>query len=1076
MSGQIDSSNNIIFDKVQQLTQIVQNQQDQQFYINENVMNNVSVINKSLLSVRTNVSNLQNTIINLDQNFTLIATALDRRIFNNFTILTDLIQQSKVAIENSFLSTVKILDQRLWDNVSLLKESLFHMNTTIDNVISNITNQKDELQQIEQSIYEIENSLTNFGQNIFDITEIEKYIVSNYSKSDINLLANTSSLDIRIYDNISSVKTDILTKYIIADQNLLLNTTILDWRIFNNVSKLETSIQNLTYQLNNMYNSSQLYLMNQTMNDINYSLNIFNKLIDQQQNAINNLTEQFNCISNYGYSVLNGTCVQVKCTIVGQQIINGICQCINKNSIISGGSCTCPTNSSVVGNVCTCFISGQIIQNNVCACSTTGALVINNVCSCGINSLNISNACICPSGANLVNGVCTCGHINAYIIGSQCVCPNYTILIGNVCQCPYNSQIINNTCICNQIIGQVMKNGVCVCQTTNAYANNGACACGIDALNVSNECICPVFSTFINNSCICDKIVGQKMINGQCQCQSGYLVINESCQQSSYVISNYEFICSQEVYTTLFDILSISYYISISSYLNGYVFGSSNIIQNVFIDVSDNIYTTTVQPLFQSQIIYTNIKIQYGTQILSSGSLILQSCIQITINQVNIISRSGSQLTVNSASQLNIITYSSKNANINNLLVNLSFSNSSGNITLINNINNIFAISGYQVLGTYVSTQNVALIGNNINVATVTASLINIQPNIFKVGNGSSYLFGCAITTQSDFTINNISIILGNSSYFNIMGSIISTDKNSYFFGGLIAYINSASNFNVNNIIIDSYQQFSTNYVSNFGFLLGYVQSGESFVSITNICIQQNMSSTTLQFNQTGLIGENYGTTTIKNAQITFQVQGVYFCNFGIIGRQFSNSLNAEVINVKTSVNVISSSGNSFGSIFGANRALNSSIINTSVQGGDISADTKWIGGFIGYQWYNVTITNSTIAQTNISGQSNIGGFIGNLISNANTTIVNSTIARSNISGSDYIAGLIGYCMSTVYVMNSKIQFIRLSGSSSRFGIVIGNNGGNQTILGSSSTQNYIFNILQNDCTVLSSSWQAVGC
>ncbi|CAL6004934.1 Conserved_hypothetical protein [Hexamita inflata] len=479
---------------------------------------------------------------------------------------------------------------------------------------------------------------------------------------------NTTILDNRIYQNISSIKNDILMKQITADTNLLSNTTILDWRIFNYIS-----------QLGNILNNFTLY---------------YNDQLNKQQQIIDNLTQQINCSSNSGYSMVNGSCIQVSCAISGQQSINGICQCVNINSIVQSGSCVCPVNSQVVGIACVCSISGQIMQNGQCVCSTTGAFVENNVCSCGINSLNISNICSCPSGANLVNGVCTCTNIDAYISGNSCVCPAYSSLVGNICTCPNNSQIINNICSCNIITGQIMNNGVCQCYTTGAFVNNGACTCGEKALNVSNTCICPTNSSLVNNVCTCNKIQGQLIINGSCQCPAGQSVNNETCKQINYEINISDFKCSQELFTQQFDIQSITNQISASSNFSaGYVFSSTNIIQNAFIDISDNVYSTTVYLLFQSQNSFVNLKIQFGTQSLNSGSLLLSSS-SVSINQMNVISRSGSQLTINSAKQLNILTSSTSSANITNLLVNLSLAPSNGNITLINNINGIFNISG----------------------------------------------------------------------------------------------------------------------------------------------------------------------------------------------------------------------------------------------------------------------------------------------------------------------------------------------------------------------------------------------
>ncbi|CAL6036762.1 Conserved_hypothetical protein [Hexamita inflata] len=892
----------------------------------------------------------------------------------------------------------------------------------IGNLIGSSSN--DQIMQLEQQLDSIENSLIIFDQSISsNISELENKILSNYSKSDNNLMLNTSVLDARIQQNITSVKNDILMKYISADANLLANTTVLDWRIFNNVSKLQNIMNNFTLY----YNESLLNLT---------------QIIDQQRIIINNLTQQINCSSNSGYSMVNGSCVQVSCPITGQQRINGICQCVNTNAIVQSGSCVCPVNSEVVGIACICSIGGQVMLNGQCACSTTGAFIDNNVCTCGVNSTNISNSCGCPSGASLVNGVCKCTNINAYISGNQCVCPMFSSIVGNTCTCPSNSQIVNNICTCNVITGQIMNNGTCQCQTVGAFANNGACVCGLNALNVSDTCTCPINSSLVNNFCTCDKISGQTIVNGACQCPTGQSVVNDTCKQVNYEINISNFQCSQEVFTQSFDIQSITHQVTASgNFSAGYVFSSATVIQNAFVDISDNVYSTSVNPLFQSQGTFTNLKIQFGTQTLNSGSLLLSSS-SVSINQMNIISRPGSQLTVSSAKLLNVLASSSSSAGIANLLVNVSFAPSSGNITLINNISGVLNVSGYQVLGTYTSTGSVAMLGLNVNSATVNANQVSFKPTAFNVGNCSSYLFGNAATT-STIQLNSFAVIIGSSSNFLLLGSISTTFTSaSYRFGGIVAYINSNSVVSVNNVIIDSYQRFSTSYVSYSGFLVGYSSTSSSSITILSVCLQQNSTGSTTRFNCFGLIGRNNGNSSVQNTSVSFAVQGTYFDSVGIIGYQDSGSIWAEVLSARASVSVNSGSGAYVGSLFGYEYAKNCSVQNTSVAGGNInSGSSSYVGGFVGYQYQNLTIMNSSVQQTNISGLNYVGGFVGR-----------------QPSGQLYLTG-------------SRIQAVPISGSSD-VGIVVGSSG-TVYISSSSSAQVYVNGGLRGDCAAMS-NWN--GC
>ncbi|CAL5972320.1 Conserved_hypothetical protein [Hexamita inflata] len=999
----------------------------------ENIENYLVVIDQNYQS---NISEIENRILSnyskSDYNLLMNTTILDSRIFSNITDIKYNIITALIKADENLLWNTTVLDWRIFNNITLLNNTVQNLTLQLQDVNNSLL-LKNEI---------IEQQLVIINQDILShISEIENRILSNYSKSDYNLLINTTILDSRIFSNITNVKKDIIIAQIKADENLLQNTTVLDQRIFNNVSQLNTTIQNVTLQLQNVNNS--LLLKNEI---IEQQLLQHNIIIEQQKKLVDNLTQQLNCISNYGYSMINGSCIQVTCAISGQQSINGICQCTNIDSIVQSGSCVCPPTSNIIGTSCVCSIIGQTMQNGQCICQTSGAFVDNNVCICGENSLNISNMCSCPSGAYLINGSCTCSNINEYISGDKCVCPKYSELIGNTCTCPSNSKIINNECVCNQITGQVMNNGVCECQILGAFETNGACICGQYAYNTSNTCTCPTNSTLINNICTCDKIIGQQMINGSCQCPYGQSVVNNSCQQTSYVINISNFECSQEKFSSNFDIQSITNQISASSnFSSGYVFSASIVIQNAFIDISDNVYTSTVYPLFQSQSTFTNLKVQFGTQALNSGSLVISTSSSVSVNQMNIISRPGSQLTVNTV-QLNILSSSSTSANITNLLVNLSFAPSSGNITLINNINGIMNISEYQILGSYLSTGTVSLIGINVNAETINVNQVNFQPIQYSVGNSSSYLFSSSIYSTSTFTINNIAIILGNSSNLYLLSSILSNYSSQYQFGGIITNVQGNSIIVVNNLILDSYQKFSTSYVGYSGFLIGYVQSSQSSVTIKNVCLQQNMTSTTILFQKFGLIGCNSGNISIQNAYVAFSVQSASLTYFGIIGYQSGSSLNAEVINLINSVNLSSNSGNFVSSIFGFSEGENYTVNNTTIVGSNVQG-YLYVGGFFSYQYSNsiITILNSTISKTNISGQAKVGGFVG----------------LSHF---------------TFNLINSKIQFVRLSGSD-YFGVVVGyNSGGSYSFTGSSSSSNYVNGVLQNDCAVLSNSWSVAGC
>ncbi|CAL5985162.1 filamentous_hemagglutinin N-terminal domain-containing protein [Hexamita inflata] len=841
---------------------------------------------------------------------------------------------------------------------------------------------------------------------------------------------------------------------ILASVNLLKNSLI----IINNSLVDLTNKTQVCQNINTILNNSQL--------QINLDILSLHQLSDQTHNiVVNNISElhQF-VIRNFSQADLNlnfNTTELDKIIYLNISSLNTSIETLNNYSLILNDNFTQLNQSLSEQSTISVFLIQNITMLNLklsesnfiieqqqqaiknlsltIECLNSGAFVNNSVCSCGVNAINVSNTCVQVSCA---------------------------------------------------ISGQQSINGICQCVNINSIVQSGSC-------------VCPINSSLVNNVCTCDTISGQTIVNGACQCPTGLYVVNDTCKQVNYEINISNFQCSQEIFNQQFDIQSITHQVTASSNFSaGYVFDSATVIQNAFIDISDNVYSTTFSPLFQSQSTFQNLKIQFGTQTFNSGSLLLSSS-SVSLNQMNIISRPGSQLTVNSAKLLNVLTSSSSTTNITNLLVNLSFATSSGNITLINNINGVFNVSGYQVLGTYTSTGSVAMLGLNINSATVNVNEVNFKPTVFNVGNCSSYLFGNAATTSTIY-VNNFAVILGSSSNFLLLGSIPTTSSSYYLFGGTIAYINSNSVVNINNVILDSYQQFSTSYVSCSGFLVGYSKLPGSSITIQNVCLQQNMTSTVQRFYWFGIIGYNYGNSSMQNINVAIAVQGADFYYFGIIGFQ-QGSVYSEIVNSRTSVIFNSGSGNYVGSLVGWEAAQNCSILNVSVVGGKISTGTTIsVGGFIGWQTQNLTIQNSSIQLTNISGSSVIGGFVGNQQQNLtvmnssiqqtnisgsssevggfvghqyqNLTIQNSSLLQINISGSTQVGGFVGYQEKSVYLTNSKIQSARLSSTGLNIGIVIGYSFSGSTVYytNSSSAQIYVNYTLKTNCATLS-NWQT-GC
>ncbi|CAL6095266.1 Hypothetical_protein [Hexamita inflata] len=572
--------------------------------------------------------------------------------------------------------------------------------------------------------------------------------------------------------------------------------------------------------------------------------------------------------------------------------------------------------------------------------------------------------------------------------------------------CPQNSNLVNGACSCS-ISGQILVGSICVCFASGASVISGVCTCP----------------------------VGQQMIDDICQT----VVIYNGTNTDNTLQ------CSSSIYITTFDIQTITSQItSENNFSRGYVFGA-NIIQNGYLDIADNIYTY-VYSLFQFQNSFTNIKIQIGKQnIQMIGGSLLTPLTTVIINQMNIISRESSQITINS--QLNLIAGVLTNSSINNLLVNLSLTLSTGQLTLASAINQQFQLTGYQVLGTYQSTSTISMICFVIGQATVYISQVSFKPSVYNVGNSSSYLI-CTLNSISTVAMNNIAIIIGNDTNIQMMGYQMTTNFSfPYQFGGIITNINSGfSVTTINNVILDCYQKINTTSVQNSGFLVGKSQSNNYI--IRNLCLQQNIN-TNSEIMNFGFIGfHQHGNISIQQVYINYILKGSVLYNSGLIGSVYY-SVFCEIVNTKTSFVIPISSGHTIGCI-------------------------------IGYmQLDRIVIQNSTVINSSLlSSWSNVGGFIGQALQQCNPSystcnieylINNSTIQQSNISlTGSLMGGFLGSNdASKLKITNSQIKSTRICGTS-LFGLIQGNNNATTFIfVNCSSSSNYINNVLKTDCAVI---------
>ncbi|CAL6074570.1 Conserved_hypothetical protein [Hexamita inflata] len=648
----------------------------------------------------------------------------------------------------------------------------------------------------------------------------------------------------------------------------------------------------------------------------------------------------------------------------------------------------------------------------------------------------VDNLCVqvpCDIAGQLnINGICQC-------IGM------FQIVKNNLCVCPDNSVFSNGVCTCT-ILGQVMKNGVCKCHTSGAFVLNSVCSCGENSVNTSNTCGCPVNSVLIDSACICTSIYGQIMKEGTCICQLNQMLVNGVC---TYKINNDDalMVCTAQLLIATFNINAITNSVTSSSDFGaGYVFSQTVVYQNIFIDVQNNVYSTTIKPLFQNQIQFTNIKIQFGTQVMGGGA-VLSSLSTIRVNNMNIISKSGCTITVQTNYQLNLLVGTYKDNNIiDNLLINLSMLMSSGNLTLIGNINSILLIQNYSILGNYQNSLQMSLVALITNTSTLTITNLTFAPSSFQAGNYSSYFM--SFVNASTVHMDNISVILGSYGNKQISNSISSTYSYSYQFGGFMNSVQS-STFKLIKCIQDVYQTYNTPYARNTGVLIGFCMTANSQILIQNMCFQQLISGSTLYFEFCGLFGQNVGNVSLQQSNIAFTIQTVALNFFGIIGLYEDSATYSEIINIRTTFNTIvnSESTGRVSAIVGWQKGKQLVIQNTTVQNSNISSQS-YVGSIAGAVWYLFKAVNVTIQNSNISGYDNsTAGFVG--------------------WGED----------AQIYITNSSISNVRIR-SSSYFGIVFGRNYDNTYIYltTSWSVGNYINDVLQPNCASLTNGFADAGC
>ncbi|CAL6031120.1 Conserved_hypothetical protein [Hexamita inflata] len=515
------------------------------------------------------------------------------------------------------------------------------------------------------------------------------------------------------------------------------------------------------------------------------------------------------------------------------------------------------------------------------------------------------------------------------------------------------------------------------------------------------------------------------------------------------------FTCDLAQYTfKQFNVQSITNTVNTANFTNGFVFEQP--LSNAFINVLsiDSAFT-----LFKNQKQFTNMKISLNTITFTSGT-ILTFATQVHIQQMSIISVDSTQLSVNSGEQFNIIQSSSTSCLINNLLLNLTFSQTSlGGINLVHNQQANMSIKGYQIFGNYYSSQCVSLGAQIAQASYISISAVIINPSVFTVGNQSSFLL--SQISNCRIIIDSVEISIGNETNFNIVTSIVSNNITYMQFGGVIATIN-ASFTQINGVTYNSFEQWYTRFTNNSGQLVGAVYYNSSQVLLQTICFNLNISfsQNTAQCQNFGMLGFSNGIILLRNAIVYYQTKNGIFNYFGTVGNITSTCLNATFSNLQIQMIMAYSVLGRLGAMNGILNAQNWSIDSITVKDSNISG--QHAGLILGYSTNNGTVLNVILlsSQISVSVSNETNACAGMLIS----WTLNSTINIQNIySQNNYIqansqqvpveltykfvsmiGGIIGEMynnsfVNIIYTSQTNISLETTKHSSSQVGGIVGN-------------------------------------
>ncbi|CAL6046129.1 Hypothetical_protein [Hexamita inflata] len=498
------------------------------------------------------------------------------------------------------------------------------------------------------------------------------------------------------------------------------------------------------------------------------------------------------------------------------------------------------------------------------------------------------------------------------------------------------------------------------------------------------------------------------LLNQLANLQQQIILIQQSNQETDIILQDgnlIQLICNQQKYIQYFDITTVTQ--NVSAFIGQYAIAQET--NDAFINIQDSVLNSVSNyNIFQTQSYFYNLKVQVGTQTVNSGSILTNQLTSV-LNQVSIISRLGSTISVNSAAQLNVIQQRSTSTSVRNLLINLLFlSTSTGNITLIGTVEDIINIKNYQILGKYYSTNQLCLGALESNNSQIFLQMVNMQPANFVVGNQSAYLL--VFINRSQVQVSKVSLILDNG----VRTSIATTNVRVLQFGGIIQNMN-CSAVSIKAVSQRDTSQFITNYVSNSGLLIGSTTlDSVNELSLSQICSYVQLSfKTTTWINSFGLVGQYCGKLSILSVQLQASIGSSQLQCFGVIGMILSATYQVVIQNIIITITMVSKGAydineENISSLIGSVTAFDIQISDANINCSTVAAYSN-CALLIGYQFQTqVSVLNTNVNSSNAKSNSSVGGLIAVCIDSV--VQINAVIMQSintSASGSVALAGIL---------------------------------------------------------------------